>query len=58
MFGEIFLIVNDSLGIEAYSNYSINDILSNNEGFYEETVMLILKPEPMIIWTSDKGMVE
>lgn len=58
VFEEILLIVNNGLGIEVYSNYSINDVLSNNEGYYEETVMLILKPDPEVIWTREKGLVE
>lgn len=58
VFEEILLIVNNGLGIEVYSNYSINDVLSNNEGYYEETVMLILKPDPEVIWTHEKGLVE
>ncbi|QDS45664.1 hypothetical protein [Staphylococcus aureus] len=58
VFEEILLIVNNGLGIEVYSNYSINDVLSNNEGYYEETVMLILKPDPEVIWTCEKGLVE
>lgn len=58
VFEEILSIVNNGLGIEVYSNYSINDVLSNNEGYYEETVMLILKPDPEVIWTREKGLVE
>ncbi|MCD8872108.1 hypothetical protein [Staphylococcus gallinarum] len=58
VFEEILLIVNNGLGIEVYSNYSINDVLSNNEGYYEETVMLILKPDPEVVWTHEKGLVE
>ncbi|AGW43787.1 hypothetical protein phiRS7_0051 [Staphylococcus phage phiRS7] len=58
VFEEILLIVNNGLGIEVYSNYSINDVLSNNEGYYEETVMLILKPDPEVIWTRENGLVE
>lgn len=58
VFEEILLIVNNGLGIEVYSNHSINDVLSNNEGYYEETVMLILKPNPEVIWTREKGLVE
>ncbi|MGS5040237.1 hypothetical protein ACVDHH_01250 [Staphylococcus saprophyticus] len=58
VFEEILLIVNNGLGIEVYYNYSINDVLSNNEGYYEETVMLILKPDPKFIWTREKGLVE
>lgn len=58
VFEEILLIINNGLGIKVYSNYSINDVLSNNEGYYEETVMLILKPDPELIWTREKGLVE
>ncbi|MCH4435699.1 hypothetical protein [Staphylococcus haemolyticus] len=55
---EVLLIVNDGLGVECFSNQSINDVLGNNEGYYKESVMLILKPIPTIIWTSEKGLVE
>lgn len=54
---ELFLITNDSLSSEKYYNYSINEVLSNNEGYYEEQAMLILKPEPLIIWTKEKGLI-
>ncbi|MGY0683189.1 hypothetical protein ACW7DJ_00760 [Mammaliicoccus sciuri] len=55
---EIFLITNNSIYSEKCYNYSINDVLTNNEGYYEEIAMLILEPEPLIIWTKEKGMVE
>ncbi|WP_210126629.1 hypothetical protein [Staphylococcus sp. GDY8P83P] len=55
---EIFLITNNSICSERYYNYSINDVLSDNEGYYEELAMLIMQPEPIIIWTHDKGLVE
>ena len=55
---EILLIGNDGLFIESYKNHSINGVLSNNGGYYDETLMLIMKPEPTIIWTSEKGLVE
>ncbi|MEB7752544.1 hypothetical protein [Staphylococcus pseudoxylosus] len=55
---EILLIGNDGLFIESYNNHSINGVLSNNGGYYDETLMLIMKPEPTIIWTSEKGLVE
>ncbi|WP_239719605.1 hypothetical protein [Mammaliicoccus sp. G-M31] len=54
---ELFLITNNSNSSERYYNYSINDVLSNNEGYYEEIAMLILKPEPLIIWTKEEGLV-
>ncbi|XVK95993.1 hypothetical protein AABC03_01200 [Staphylococcus nepalensis] len=55
---EIFLITNNSIYSERYYNYSINDVLSDNEGYYEELAMLIMQPEPIIIWTHEKGLVE
>lgn len=55
---EIFLITNNSIYSEKCYNYSINDVLTDNEGYYEEIAMLILEPEPLIIWTKEKGMVE
>lgn len=55
---EIFLITNNSVHSEKYYNYSINDVLTNNEGYYEELAILILEPEPLIIWTKEKGLVE
>ncbi|UXU77306.1 hypothetical protein MUA27_10550 [Mammaliicoccus sciuri] len=55
---EIILITNNSIYSEKYYNYSINDVLTNNEGYYEEVAMLILEPEPLIIWTQEKGLVE
>lgn len=55
---EIFLITNNSIYSERFYNYSINDVLSDNEGYYEELAMLIMQPEPIIIWTHEKGLVE
>lgn len=55
---EIFLITNNSIYSEKCYNYSINDVLTDNEGYYEEVAMLILEPEPLIIWTKEKGLVE
>ncbi len=55
---EIFLITNNSIYSEKCYNYSINDALTDNEGYYEEVAMLILEPEPLIIWTKEKGLVE
>ncbi|GEQ04545.1 hypothetical protein EKQ61_01460 [Staphylococcus gallinarum] len=55
---EILLIGNDGLFIESYNNHSINGVLSNNGGYYDETLMLILQPEPQVIWTKDKGLME
>ncbi|WP_268222234.1 hypothetical protein [Staphylococcus ureilyticus] len=55
---EIFLITNNSIYSERYYNYSINDVLSDNEGYYEELAMLVMQPKPIIIWTHEKGLVE
>lgn len=55
---EVLLIVNDGLGVECFRNQSINNVLGNNEGYYKECVMFILKPQPTIIWTLRKVLVE
>lgn len=54
----MYLIANNTDYSEGYYNYSINDVLSDNEGYYIELAILIIDPEPTIIWTRDKGLVE
>lgn len=51
---KLFLITSDSNYSEMYYNYSINDILSNNEGYYKELAIVLMNPEPTVIWGNGK----
>lgn len=67
---ERLLVITD-VSQEIYENYSIDDVLSNNEGHYQELVMIMLNdsyydtsvyspvvPEGMIIWDKVNGLRE